>query len=66
MNYQHESCSLKTGLNALAKSFDPCQSAQFAKTDMGQNFSPFLNFLHGKGPFYIISDSVGCLSTYRG
>ena len=29
----------KGGLNALAKSIDPCQPAQSAQADMGRNFS---------------------------
>ena len=29
----------KMGLNAFAKSIDPCQPAQSAQADMGRNFS---------------------------
>ena len=53
-----ESCCLKRSLNAFAKSIDPCQPAQSAQADMGRYFSPSLNFLHVKGPFYIVIQSV--------
>ena len=39
------------GLMRLRKVSTHAQSAQ---ADMGRNFSLFLNFLHAKGPFYII------------
>ena len=42
----------------LRKNIDPCQPAQSAQADMGRNFSLSINFLHVKGPFYIIIQSV--------
>ena len=44
--------------NEFAKSIDSCQPAQSAQADMGRNFLPPLNFLHVKGPFYIMIQSV--------
>ena len=45
--------SVKKRLDAFAKSIDPRQPFQTVQADMGQNFSPSLNFLHINGPFYI-------------
>ena len=56
----NEACSVKRGLEAFAKSIDPCQPAQFAPADMGRNFSLQINFLHIKGPFYLMIRSVSC------
>ena len=38
--------------DGFAKSFDPCQPAQSAQANMGQNLSLPLYFLYVKGPFY--------------
>ena len=38
-NTTYESCSVKRGLNPSAKSFDSCQPAQYAQSDIGRNFS---------------------------
>ena len=53
---KNESRFVKKGLNlhVFAKSVDPCQPAQSAQADMGRNFLLSLNFLHDKGPFYIM------------
>ena len=51
--------ALIRGLNASAKSIDPCQPAQSAQAYMDQNFSLSLNFLYLKRPFYIMIQS-GC------
>ena len=36
---------MKRGLNAFAKSIDPCQPAQSVQADMSRNFSQSLNSL---------------------
>ena len=37
---------MKMGLNASAKSIDPCQPAQYALADIGRNFSPSLDVMN--------------------
>ena len=39
----------KGGINAFAKSIDPCQPEQFAQAEMGRNFSLSLDLLNAKG-----------------
>ena len=53
-----EPCCVKRSLNASAKGIDSCQLAQSAQADLSRNFSLSLNFLHVKGPFYIVIQSV--------
>ena len=43
----------------IAKSIDPCQSAQSAQADMSRYFSLSLNFLHAKRWFYLMIQN-GC------
>ena len=47
-----EPCCIKRGLNASAKSVDPCQPALSAQADMGRHFLLSVNFLYAEGPFY--------------
>ena len=56
--------SVKKGLNAFAKSFGPCQPARTSLADMGLNFSPSLNSMNAKGPFYSHPASASCLTKW--
>ena len=44
----NEPFSVKSGINASAKSIIPCQPVQTAQADMGLKFLQFGNFLHIK------------------
>ena len=54
-NGPFETFSIKRTLNKFEKSIGPCQPAQ---ADTCRNFSLSLNFLHVKGQFYIMIQSV--------
>ena len=64
------SCSVKRGLNAFAKSIDPCQLAQFAQADIDRNFrclwifdsEEYYNFVVSKG--HILDSSQTENSSY--
>ena len=53
----NDACSVKRGLNAFAKSIEPCQPELYAQADIGQNFLLFLS-LNIKGPFSILTQKA--------
>ena len=48
------------GLIGYVKSIDTCRPAQSSRANMRRNFSLSINFLHVKGRFLIVIQSVVC------